>query len=137
MTAIKDIIARAAIDTLERVAAERDRRYAERFAAQETANKLALEAAEKAVLKAENASEKRFEGVNEFRAALSDQAGSFITRKEVEALLLGVNDKLGRLDNQASASAGRGIGMGQLWVLIVGGIELLVAVATVARSFIK
>jgi hypothetical protein len=42
--------------------------------------------AEKAIVKAEAATEKRFEGVNEFRAQLSDQAARFVTRDELAAL---------------------------------------------------
>jgi hypothetical protein len=47
--------------------------------------KAALTAAETAVNKAEVATEKRFEGVNEFRKTLSDQTGTFPTRDEVRA----------------------------------------------------
>ena len=43
----------------------------------------ALQAAEKAVTKAELAAEKRFESVNEFRNQLKDQTGTFITRNEL------------------------------------------------------
>lgn len=46
---------------------------------------LALTAADKAVNKAELATEKRFEGVNEFRSQLSDQAATFMPRTEAEA----------------------------------------------------
>jgi hypothetical protein len=42
----------------------------------------ALLAAEKAVTKAETASDKRFEGVNEFRQALSDQTNTLVPRTE-------------------------------------------------------
>lgn len=52
---------------------ESDRRYEERFVAQE-----------KAVLKAEGSSERRFDAVNSFRAQLSDQAATFIPRVEAE-----------------------------------------------------
>ncbi len=45
----------------------------------------AFENAQKAIDKADTATEKRFEGVNEFRAALSDQAAQFITRDALEA----------------------------------------------------
>lgn len=45
----------------------------------------ALHSAETAVNKAEQAAEKRFDGVNEFRRTLTDQAASFPTRKEVDA----------------------------------------------------
>ncbi len=56
-----------------------------RFSDQEQAVQAALAAAEKAVVKAELASDKRFESVNEFRAQLSDQANTFISRVEYNA----------------------------------------------------
>jgi chromosome condensin MukBEF ATPase and DNA-binding subunit MukB len=72
-----------------------DRRYSERvdlaqraidaaLAAQKEAVKSALDAADRAVAKAETASEKRFEGVNEFRAQLGDQQRTLMPRAEAE-----------------------------------------------------
>jgi hypothetical protein len=58
-----------------------------RFADQQDAVGAALRAAEKATDKADAASEKRFEGVNEFRETLKDQQSTFITRTEVYALV--------------------------------------------------
>jgi hypothetical protein len=69
----------AAIAALDRLAMSRVDAMAEKAA-------LALAAADKAALKAETAVEKRFEGVNEFRAALSDQAINLITRAEARSL---------------------------------------------------
>jgi len=51
---------------------------------------LALNSAEKAVTKAETATEKRFESVNEFRLTLSDQTKTFVTRGELYAALMAV-----------------------------------------------
>lgn len=45
----------------------------------------ALSNQEKAVTKAETAAEKRFESVNEFRAQLTDQAATFVSRLEADA----------------------------------------------------
>jgi len=42
-------------------------------------------ASDKALSKAEHASEKRFESVNEFRGQLSDQINRFLTKSEYEA----------------------------------------------------
>jgi hypothetical protein len=53
-----------------------------RFHAVNTSTNQALATADKATSKAETATEKRFEGVNEFRAALSDQARTFVIRSE-------------------------------------------------------
>ena len=54
---------------------ERDRRYEQRFRAQE-----------EAVSKAEHSTEKRLEGMNEFRSQLKDQQATFVTRAELLAL---------------------------------------------------
>lgn len=94
----------AALAANDRLLVEIDRRYEQRFMAQENATALALarvdkefhehlaqvraethaalQAADKAIQKAESATEKRFEGVNEFRAQLADQARTFISRTE-------------------------------------------------------
>lgn len=57
----------------------------EAIMSQEEKAKVALQAAEKAVEKSERASNERFASVNEFRAQLKDQTGTFITRSEALA----------------------------------------------------
>jgi hypothetical protein len=64
------------------------------FVAAEKAVATALASAEKAVSVAERANEKRFEGVNEFRSALTDQAATFLPRAVFEASLVAVEDKI-------------------------------------------
>jgi hypothetical protein len=54
-------------------------------------------AADRAVAKAEAASERRFESVNEFRATLADQATQLMPRAEAEARILALADKLSEL----------------------------------------
>src|ERR1700677_1362132 len=73
------------------------------------ANALAASAA--ATQKAENAMEKRFEGVNEFRGAMGDQASRFITREEVQQRM-SASDKetagvVSRLDRLEAAALGK------------------------------
>lgn len=46
----------------------------------------AFESSQRAIDKADEATEKRFEGVNEFRAALSDQATRFVTNDQLTSL---------------------------------------------------
>jgi hypothetical protein len=55
------------------------------FKAAEQAVAVALANAEKATAKAEAAADKRFEGVNEFRKALTDQTATFLPRTEYDA----------------------------------------------------
>lgn len=60
----------------------------QRFKAQEAAVAAALASADRAVTKADMATEKRFESVNEFRNQLKDQTGTFITRGELLGWLI-------------------------------------------------
>ena len=98
---------------------ERDRRYEQRFLAQEKAvdlalqrvdkefhehlqqvrdeNRLALAHQDKAVLKQEQAMEKRFDAVNEFRAQLYDQAANFLPRNEYDRSLGGLAKRVDEL----------------------------------------
>jgi hypothetical protein len=76
------------------LAAERDRRYEERFNAMDTKTQLALTASKEAVNKAEIATEKRFDSVNEFRGTLSDQARTLLPRMEGEAKFIALEEKI-------------------------------------------
>ena len=95
-------------DYIDRFLEERDRRYTERFEAQnaalnaaflaaDKAVQAALLAAEKAVIKAEVAAERRFESVNEFRGQLADQAKTFLPRQEYDVQHAALNDKVDAL----------------------------------------
>lgn len=82
---------------------ERHARYQERADSQKENIAAALAAADRAVVKAELATEKRFEGVNEFRATLADQQRTLIPRTEVDVLMANVNDKVRKLETQMNA----------------------------------
>ena len=101
---------------IERVLDERDRRYEQRWVSQEDAVRLALVgvnkemiermrqvreetqaamlASDKAISKAEDATERRFAAVNGFQAAISDQNASFARRREVDAIANGLTEKV-------------------------------------------
>jgi hypothetical protein len=88
-----------------------DVRYSERFAAQNEALQVALVAAEKAVLKAEVASEKRFESMNEFRGALNDMVGKMMPRAETDQRFTALSEKL---DEMQARLAGYGDQLGDM-----------------------
>jgi hypothetical protein len=69
---------------LNRVCDERDRRYEDRFHAQDEKTTLALAASEKAVNKSDTALEKRFDNTNEWRAAMQDRDREQMPRAEIE-----------------------------------------------------
>jgi len=86
---------------------EMDDRNRERFAAAKEQVQLALIASDKAVTKADAATERRFEGVNEFRAALSDQSATLLTRNEYNVAHQNLTDKLARNEHTLSEIAQR------------------------------
>lgn len=142
---------------------ERDNRYQQRWEAQVNAvdaallaQRAAIDAAliavDKATSKAEQASEKRFESVNEFRQTLTDQAATFMPRAESLSLFERNSERIQeimkRLDsfvdrdtvlsqyNQVmaqvnkiselqSVDAGRGAGLNSAWLYILGAIAAL------------
>lgn len=71
---------------------------------------LALAAADKAVSKAELATEKRFEGVNEFRGQLTDQARTFMPRTESDAAIQRQAERLQELTDRINRTEGHGAG---------------------------
>ena len=88
---------------------ERDQQYRQRFDAQEKATgdaltavkeatAAALTSANTAVTKAELANERRFESVNEFRGALRDQQGQFITRPEYDTQHTALEQRTAKLE---------------------------------------
>jgi hypothetical protein len=85
-----------------------DKRYEERFLASQKALELglagtkteigaALVSADRAVQKAEVATEKRFESVNEFRGTLDNQQRTLIPRSEVDVIRSGLEEKIAQL----------------------------------------
>jgi Tfp pilus assembly protein PilX len=110
---------------LSRILAEMDRRYEQRFDAQQRATEAALAAAEKAVSKAETAAERRFEGVNEFRATLSDQAALLMPRAETEQRLVSLTEKINDLGLLVTQMQGRSRGIEGAWGYLVGAAAVI------------
>lgn len=129
----------------EKLLEAHDKRYEQRFQASQDAVKAAFEAQEnrinerlqaqdRAVNKAEIAAEKRFEGVNEFRAQLGDQQRTLMPRAEAENRLQMLMDKVNVLENfrteQLTKSSGAKEGYGQA-VAIVSLILALLSIISV------
>jgi hypothetical protein len=89
---------------------ERDRRYEDRFKAMDEKTGLALTSSKEAVAKAETATEKRFDAVNEFRGTLSDQAANLMPRGEAGARFDALEEKFAALKDEVTRAAGQGLG---------------------------
>ncbi len=124
-------------DHVEALLDAADKRYEQRF-----------DAAENAVAKADAASEKRFDGVNEFRAALADQTASLIPRAEAETRLTVLNEKLselgiemraavGTLRESQTNSAGRDHGISQSWLVLLGAMGVAGVATDILTRLVK
>ncbi len=116
---------------LDAIVAANDTRYEQRFVDQKVAVDAALNAAERAVMKAETATERRFEGVNEFRAQLADQQRTFLPRAEYEARHNTVTDRLDLLERSQAMETGHQLGAAQMIGYVIGVIGVLTAIITV------
>jgi hypothetical protein len=121
------------LKALRQVLDERDTRYTQRANSQDSAVKNALETSEKAIIKAESATERRFEGVNEFRQTLADQAATLMPRAEytVQHKALGdkvtvLENRMGLIQQEISGILARGGGMKEAWgyLAAVGGMVI-------------
>ena len=112
-----------------------DRQTVTSFEQNEKRVDLALAAADRAMTKAETATEKRFDGVNEFRGALQDQATHLMPRAEYTVQHGALTDRVvkneGGLTRLEANIGGRGEGFGTVGVII-----LVVATALSAVSAI-
>ncbi|MCX5065108.1 hypothetical protein OOJ91_04355 [Micromonospora lupini] len=89
---------------------------------------MALVSADKAVTKAEAATEKRFESVNEFRQTLSDQTKTFIARVEFEVVRDGHARQIADLASRLDKIEGKGVGLNAGWIYLVGGLTVAATV---------
>ena len=119
-----------------------DKRYEERFSASQKALELglqgqkseisaALAAADRAVMKAETATEKRFESVNEFRGTLDNQQRTLIPRSEVDVLVKGLEEKIAQLTKTVDGLIAERQGIKGGWGYAVGVAGLMLALGSI------
>lgn len=97
----------------------------------------ALQATKEAIQKAETATEKRFESVNEFRSQLGDQARTFMPRLEAEQRLDQLVQEQLRIKAKMERQEGKEGGISGLAAGIATGISVLVAVGSLAYALTR
>lgn len=122
-------------DDFNQLLKERDERMVQRYNSMELA-----------VNKAEVATEKRFEGVNEFRAQLGDQSRTLMPRIETEVLIKNINDKIETsnksindkitaLTTKIEKTENVKAGGSAMVAYIIAGISLIITVITLLAKF--
>jgi predicted nucleic acid-binding Zn-ribbon protein len=109
--------------------------------AQRNALTLALANVEKAVHKTDEAVERRFAGVNEFRQALTDQTNTFIPRSEHSVQFRAMNERadilsarMAAMDTQLATIMGKSQGVGVAGAVVYAGILAVTAVVGILIS---
>jgi len=90
----------------------------------------AMASAEKAILKAETATEKRFDSVNEFRQAMRDQQENFASKSETNMRLDEVSKRLEHVTSGLEKSSGKSAGLALAAAL--AGWAITTAIAAIA-----
>ena len=144
MTLPEKVIEDRCVHRLEAVMSERDRYYISQIQALKEAVSSALISADKALSKAETASEKRFDSVNEFRAALSDNSANFVQRdayeerhRALESRLTSLDEKVNELLRRWEATKGRGGAFSDIGGWIIALITSGIAILAVAVHWIR
>ena len=144
MTPTGKAIEQHCIDRLEAVMAERDRYYLGQIQALKEAVCSATADADRALSKAETANEKRFDSVNEFRAALTDNNASFVRQdayqerhRALEIHLTSVDEKINELLRRWESTKGRGGAFSDIGGWIIALITSGIAILAVAVHWVK
>ena len=129
---------------LERIIAEMDLRYEQRFKAQEAAAAMALTATKEALTIALSAAEKSHAATVEANKLLAAKAEEFADQKLqthnaikpwVQSLIDASNEKMTLLERRVSRFENREEGMGLSTKLIVGGISLIATLVSLYFAF--
>lgn len=104
--------------------------------AQKEGVKTAMDAAEKAVAKAESAADKRFEALNELRGMASDWRTEFARQSTVDLQIKGITDKIELMrntiyetDKKVNEVVSRGSGGSAVWAAVAVIITIVISAA--------
>jgi len=124
------------IEALLSLINEKDKNYDQRFSNVTSATKSALEASDRAITKAELASEKRFDAVNEFRSTLADQQRTLMPRTECEIMFRNLGERIEKLAQSDVMRAGQKSGFAEGWGFAAGAVGIIIAILAVISRFI-
>ena len=122
---IARVVALEAIAAAEReLSKERDLRYGQRADSQDKSVAVAMASAEKAILKAEMATEKRLEGLNELKGMAENQARTFARSEEVKLVQQSMDKRIDVMSGILERHAARGGGIADVIGYLVGAAGL-------------
>lgn len=97
--------------------------------------------AEKAIQIANEASEKRFDAVNEFRGQLGDQVRTFLPRAEYDARHETLENRVSELTNRINRSEGQDKGsaitMGKIYAAMGAAVGIITLIVLLANGIFR
>lgn len=114
-----------------------DEKYNTIFASQEKAVNAALNSAETAVRKAEMASEKRFDAVNEFRATLADQQRTLMPRSEMDVTIRSIATRLENVETRIVERSSKETGIGAGYAIAVGIVGFVAVIGSIGMAIMS
>jgi len=112
------------LNGLREIMLANDVRYSERFEALKAANASALASADRALAKAEAASEKRFDNTNEWRQTMSDMTRTLMSRTEAISMYESNSEKIDDLMSRVKGIEGQSAGKLAFWGYVIGAVGL-------------
>lgn len=107
-----------------------------RFITIEKSTSAALDAAQRAVTKAEISTEKRFENVNEFREALNDNSRMLLPRSEFDQVLRSLTEKIEVLTVRLNSRDDQRVGISKGWSVIVSAVGFAAVVLGIIMTIL-
>jgi hypothetical protein len=114
-----------------------DRRYEERFQAQDRALQAALVESQRALTKAEHALEKRLDLLNEMRAAMSDQAQAYLPRSRYDSEHDALEEKIQVNATRLEKLEARAGGLNNGWILFGQIVSLIASTVAILMTFFR
>jgi hypothetical protein len=109
----------------------------QRIGAAERAVLIAMDAANKAIGKQEDGTDRRFAAVNEFRATLNDMIGRMMPRSESEQRHAITAEKLDAIDTRLTRIEGAGVGVRGAWGVLLGLVGAAIGAAGIATALLR
>jgi hypothetical protein len=123
------------IETLERHINQQFDGMRRELASVAQAGVTANAAAKEAVLKAEIATERRLEGLNELRRVIEGNQATLLPRAEAKQRLDGIEGRLDKLEDDATGIASRNRGLADGWSYLVAAVGFAALVIGAVMGF--
>jgi ribosome-associated translation inhibitor RaiA len=95
------------------------------------AARLAVNESKAAVTKAETATERRLEALNELRSIVADYQTNLLPRQEANTRFTAIDAAISKLEKAVEKTTGVGVGLSTAGQILLGGVAILAVIASI------